>query len=234
MGAEADAQARLQKRSQEQFAVRDAERGIESLILRAPVVGMVTILPNQRARNSWGGGAPPFREGDRAWSGAAIAELPDITTVRVGARVEESDRGRLKLVQKATVRLDALPDREFTGHVTEISPLAKPEFTTWPPTKSFDLLLAVEGADERVRPGMSATARIAVDVVPDQVLIPAKACFEKDGRTVVYKRTAWGFEERQVEVSHRSATQVAVARGVSPGDHLATRDPEGPAGGKAP
>ena len=44
----------------------------------------------------WAGSSDaPYRPGDRAWPGAAIAELPDATTLRVSARVDETERGRL-------------------------------------------------------------------------------------------------------------------------------------------
>ena len=56
---------------------------------------MVTIMPNFRAQNWMSGNTTPdFKQGDRAWGGAVIAELPDLSTARISARVDESDRGR--------------------------------------------------------------------------------------------------------------------------------------------
>ena len=64
-----------------------------------------------------------------------------------------------------------------------------------------------------------------VERTPDSVLLPSQALFLKGGRTVVYVRRAWGFDERAVEVAHRTPKQVAVARGLKPGEHVALRDP---------
>jgi multidrug efflux pump subunit AcrA (membrane-fusion protein) len=72
---------------------------------------------------------------------------------------------------------------------------------------------------------MSANARIAVERKPDAVLVPAPALFQKGGRTVVYVRGAWGFAERTVEIARRTPKQVAVARGLRPGERVALRDP---------
>ena len=47
------------------------------------------------------GAAPEFRQGDRAWAGAAILELPDLSSVHLLARLDESDRSRLKAGQAA-------------------------------------------------------------------------------------------------------------------------------------
>jgi RND family efflux transporter MFP subunit len=224
IGSSAEVGRASQKRNKALFDVQQGERAVSSMILRAPVGGMVTILPNWRNQVGWGE-APEFKEGDRLWPGAAIAELPDLTSVQVTARVDETDRGRVKPGQVAKVRVDAIPDREFDAKVAEISPLAKLDFSSWPLTKSFDLILELASADQRLRPGMSANARIAVDRQADAVLLPAQALFEKAGRSVVYVQGAWGFQERLVEIGRRSPKQVAVTRGVQPGERVALRDP---------
>lgn len=226
--AAAEVESRKQRRDKALFDVRQAERNIAALTLRAPADGMVTLMPNFRAGSSFGN-APEWKQGDRAWPGAAIAELPDLSSVQVTARIDESDRGRLKPGQAATVRVDAVPDKELAGRVVEISPLAKPDFSSWPVTKNFDLVVSLEQGDARLRPGMSATARVAVERVPDAVQVPAEAVFQKGGRSVAYVLASRGlgtrFEERAVEVGRRSGGKVAVARGVQPGEKVALRDP---------
>ena len=224
IGASAEVGRASQKRNKALFDVQQGERAVSSMMLRAPVDGMVTILPNWRNQVGWSE-APEFKEGDRLWPGAVIAELPDLTSIQVTARVDEIDRGRVKLDQTAKVRIDAVPDREFEAKVSEISPLAKLDFSNWPLTKNFDLVLALVAADQRLRPGMSANARIGVERKADAVLLPSQALFQKNGRTVVFVRNGWGFDERPVEIAHRTPKQVAVARGVRPGERVALRDP---------
>jgi len=56
-----------------------------------------------------------FKAGDRAWPGAGIAELPDPSKLKISARIEEAERGQLKLGQTATIRVDAVPDVSFGG-----------------------------------------------------------------------------------------------------------------------
>ena len=224
IGTSADVGRASQKRNKALFDVQQGERAVSSMTLRAPVGGMVTIMPNWRNQAGWGE-APEFKEGDRLWPGAGIAELPDLSSVQVTARVDETDRGRVKKGQTAKVRVDAVPDREFAAKVAEISPLAKLDFTSWPLTKSFDLILELATADQRLRPGMSANARIAVDRKADAILLPAQAVFEKGGRSVVYVQGTWGFEEKTIEIAQRTPKQVAVTKGVKPGQRVALRDP---------
>lgn len=230
IAAAADIASRRQKREKALFDLNLVQKRIGALELRAPSDGMVAILPNFRSRMFFGGGGPPeFREGDRAWPGAGVAELPDLATVRVNGRVEEADRGRVKDGQDATVRIDALPDKSLTGRVAAISPLTKPDFSSWPPQKNFDLAIQLDQSDARLRPGMSATARIAVERLPNSIVIPAEAVFNRGGRSVVYVEGRKGFskqfEERSIEVARRGLTRVAVARGLKLGERVALRDP---------
>ena len=45
------------------------------------------------------------------------------------ARVDEADRGRVQTGSGVRVRVDAVPDRELTGTLKDISVVAKPDFT---------------------------------------------------------------------------------------------------------
>jgi len=223
--AAADSEGKEQKREKALRDVQVAEQDIASLTLRAPVDGMVTVLPNWRASGWSSDNAPPFKEGDRAWQGARIAEFPDLSSLRVNGRVEEADRGRVKEGQSATVRIDAVPDKEFPARVIEISALAKVDFSGWPFPRNFDVSAQLDQVDSRVRPGMSATARVAVEKLPACILIPPEATFQKSGKTVAYVLSGSRFQEREIQVAKRSESQVAVARGLQSGERVALKDP---------
>ncbi|CAN5733940.1 hypothetical protein BH24ACI4_BH24ACI4_08670 [soil metagenome] len=223
--AEADLAARERKREKALFDLRRADQGLQSLELKAPSAGMVNLLTNFRSGSMFGG-EQEFREGDRAWPGAAILELPDLTSVHLEARLDESDRGRLQADQEATVRIEAVPGRDFKARIRNISVLAKVDFSSgWPPQRNFDLNLVLLDVDPKIRPGMTATARIATGRVPDVVLVPAEAMFQRDGAPVVYKLARSEFVETPVEVQRRGKEQSIIAAGISPGDRIATRRP---------
>jgi multidrug efflux pump subunit AcrA (membrane-fusion protein) len=186
---------------------------------------MVNILPNFRSGGMFGG-QHEFQAGDRAWPGAAILELPDLSSVHLEARLDESDRGRLQPQQNASVRIEALPGTDFKARLDSISVLAKVDFTSgWPPAKNFDLNLVFLDADTRMRPGMTAVARIATERVPDVVLAPAEAIFQRDGAPVVYKLDGSTFVETPVRIRKRGKEQSIIDHGILPGDRIATRRP---------
>jgi len=82
----------------------------------------------------------------------------------------------------------------------------------------------VEG-DPKIRPGMSAVARIATDRVKDVVLVPSESIFQRDGHPIVYLLDGDGFVERRIEVTRRGREQAIVESGVSAGDRIAARRP---------
>jgi HlyD family secretion protein len=225
--AEADMVGKHRKRDKAQFDVDRTLASIEGLRLRAPADGTVNILENPRTGGMFGGGVVEFREGDRAWAGASILELPDLSSIHLEARLDESDRGRLKVGQQALVRIEAVPGKDFNARVDLISVLARVDFSSgWPPVRNFDLGLVLENPDPRLRPGMTATARIAADRMADVTLVPAETIFQKDGRPVVYRLRGSKFDEQTIEIVRRGREQAAVSAGVSAGDKLAVRRPE--------
>ena len=226
-GAEASLVARLRKREKAEADLERARRGLQNLEMRAPAAGMVNVLPNPRSGGFFGGQEQEFREGDRAWAGASVLELPDLTSIHLEARLDESDRGRLTSGQEAVVKIEAVPDRDFKARIDNISLLARVDFSSgWPPPKNFDLRLALLEVDPRIRPGMTAVARIATDRIPDVVLVPAEAIFQKDGSPVLYVLDGSMFVETRVQVARRGKEQAVIASGVDPGARVASRRPD--------
>jgi len=204
-----------------QYDVLRAERALTQMSQRAPSAGTISLLQH------WGGsGMITYRPGDRAWPGAAIAELPDATTLRITARVDETERGRLALQQPVTVQLNAIPDRQFTGHIEQIGAIASLDFNSgWPITRNFILEVGIDQTDPRFKPGITGEVTVVVDKVANAIILPAQALFQKSGQNVAYVWHGGEFEERVVEVGRRSGDKVVVAKGISAGDKVALRDP---------
>ncbi len=220
--AAADLASKKQKLDQAAFQVQQDEHSLASLALRAPLDGVVAL------QNHWQpqGGPTPFKPGDRAWPGAAIAELPDSSTLKISARIEEAERGQLKLGQTGKVRVDAVPDGSFEGRIDTISPTASLDFNAgWPVPRNFSVDVTLANGDARLAPGMGAVVRVAVDRVSDGIVIPSSALFRKAGRTVAYVRRGSKFAETAVEVLRRSGDEALIAKGLQPGEQLALKDP---------
>ncbi len=234
MGAKAAADARASEETIAR-AVRRVERVrmdidrrqrvLANLQLRAPAAGIVNIMLNPRNSTPM---QPPqeFRPGDQAWPGAQIIELPDLSSVHLLARVEESDRGRVQTAQRATIAVDAIPGSSLGATLTSISLLTRPDFSTgFPPGRNFDMRITVDDAEVRLRPGQSATARVEVGRIENATLLPAGAVFVVNGLPTVYKLESRRFVPVVIAIARRGRDQVAVSSGVMPGDKVALSDP---------
>ena len=203
------------------FDVQRAETALSKMSLRAPAAGVVSLVPVWHAE-----GPAPFKPGDHAWPGAPLVELPETSSLRVSARVDETERGRLAVNQSVTVHLDAIPDRQFTGKIDEISTIASEDYSAgWPIPRNFDLRITLDQLDPRLRPGMTAQITIIVDRIPDVLIIPVHATFQKEGETRAYVWDGSRFRQHVVEVSKRSGDRVVIGKGLQTGDRVALQDP---------
>jgi RND family efflux transporter MFP subunit len=206
------------------YDAQRAQNALSAMTLKAPADGTISLL------STWhpSGGEGPLKAGERAWPGMAIAELPDVASMRIAARVDETERGRLAVGQVVTLQLDAIADRQFTGKVERIGTIASSDFSAgWPIPRNFDLEIAINEADARLKPGMTVQITIIVDRVPDAITIPAQASFAKSGQTVAYVWNGSAFQERAIQIERRSRDRVLISSGLKPGDLVALKDPTG-------
>ncbi len=210
-------------------AVRDRDLSktyLGSMELRSPVDGIIHILTNNRAQGSFGTSRPPFQEGDTVWTGAVIAEIPDLSTLRAEFRVDEIDRGRTQAGQECRIRVDAVPDLRLSGKVDWLSPIATLVFSRIPPEKSFPAHASIDEIDPRLRPGMSCTVEMVVERRPNVLVIPTKASFQIDGKPTVFVKDGAGFHRRPIQVAARNTQDIVVSEGLSEGDEIALENPE--------
>ena len=82
----------------------------------------------------------------------------------VDLKLEEVDRGKLKLGQDVRIRVDAIPDKEFTAELDWISPIAALVFKGGSTAeKTFPARATIKNLDARLRPGMSASTEIIIE-----------------------------------------------------------------------
>jgi HlyD family secretion protein len=221
MTDQATIQDKIDASAKAEFDEKRATEALASTTLKAPSAGTVSLV------SLWHGtGEAPFQTGEQAWPGAPIAELPDASSLRITARADETDRGRLTLSELVTAQLDAIPDRQFTGHIETISTIATSDFSAgWPILRNFNLQIALDQSDPRLRPGLTVHVTVIVNRVPDAVTIPAQASFMKAGRTVAYVWAGTRFDERSIRADRKSRDRLLISDGLRPGDLVALTDP---------
>jgi HlyD family secretion protein len=223
---EADIERLDQKKDKTLRDVQQAKDYLSKMVIRAPIDGIVNILPNFKSGGSFGQSPPGFKEGDRAWTGAQIAEIPDLSEIRVEMKLDEVDRGKLVLGQLVKIRVDAIPEKEFTASLDFISPIAALIFKGFGNSdKVFPCRATLKNLDPRLRPGMSASAEVIIERQPLALLIPSRASFLLKGKPAVYVQKGQQFLTRQIEVGRRNEEDIVVLGGLKEGELVTLESP---------
>ncbi|HEX3880577.1 MAG TPA: efflux RND transporter periplasmic adaptor subunit [Bryobacteraceae bacterium] len=206
-------------RDQAANEVKITQNRIAEMDVKSPITGMVIYLPNYS--QGWVN-AKPFKVGDNAGAGQQIAEIPDLTTLEMDAKVEETDRGRISTGEDTRIRIDALPELNVTAKLAQISPLAEQGFE-WPPTRSFHAYASLSKPDSRLRPDMNGGMDVVIDRIPNAISIPAKALFTHEGKPIVYVANHGHYTPTEIEILARNPDEIAV-KGIPAGVAVALVD----------
>jgi len=159
--------------AQEQATLESARYDLSKVRIESPIEGIVT------RRN--------IQEGETAIigtmnnPGTVLLTLADMSIIQAEVEVDETNIPHVQLGQRAKISIDALPDRSFAGHVTEIgnSPI---QTSTTPNTQStgtqatnFKVVVVLDEPVPEVRPGFTCTADITTATRRNVVSVPIPA-----------------------------------------------------------
>jgi HlyD family secretion protein len=209
-----------------ELAVQDAELRLKETSIYAPIAGTVlnvgveigTLVSS--ALTNVGGGS-------------AVMTLADLADLRITGSIDQAEIGRVKKGQPVEIRVDAYPDRVFQGVVERVSPLG----TETSSVVTFAVeIQVVDSSASLLRSGMSADVEIITSEQKDVTLLPLLAVRSQGKRR--YVRLVGG-EERTIVTGATDGTNIAVLKGLSPGDRVLAgstqkKEPSGPPGGANP
>lgn len=221
-----------EKRNKALLATQRVQQVIESLLLKAPLEGVVSLKENRDAAGGFffGQALPEYREGDQVGPGRPVADVIESGRMEVRAKVDETDRGNLTQGQAASVYVDALPGQVFKAKVGELAGLANRSFWEASATRLFDVTFQFENPDPKLRAGSSARVVIEGSTLTDALHVPRQAVFARSGKYHVFVRTGERFEEREVKITQRTESRVVI-EGLTEGTEVALIDPNARATG---
>ncbi|MDZ4800004.1 MAG: membrane-fusion-like protein [Bryobacteraceae bacterium] len=194
---------------------------LEQMEVKSPSSGIFHVLPN--LSQGWLN-AKPFKVGDQAWPGGALAEIPDLDTLEMEGKIEEIDRGRMFVDQDVRVRIDSLPESTYPAKLIQLSPMTVMSWE-WPPSRTFRGFARVAKADTRLRPAMNGSMDVVIDRIPNAITVPAKAVFTRNGKPIVYVMENGKIREVEVTMLARNPDEVALS-GIAEGSNVALVEPE--------
>jgi HlyD family secretion protein len=147
-----------------QVDVDNAEIQLEDTDVRAPVNG--TILEKSVERGQVIASATSNVSG-----GTTLMKMANLSQVQVRTLVDETDIGKIQPGQRATVTVDAFPQRPFPGTVLKIEPQALTEQNV----TMFPVLVRIDNKEGLLRPGMNSEVEIHVGRRDDVLAVPNAA-----------------------------------------------------------
>ncbi|MEQ1870258.1 MAG: efflux RND transporter periplasmic adaptor subunit [Vicinamibacterales bacterium] len=169
--------------NQERATLESARYDLSKVRLESPIDGIVT------RRN--------IQEGETAVigtmnnAGTVLLTLADMSVIQAEVEVDETNIPNVVLGQQAKITIDALPDRSFKGHVSEIgnSPIQTAGTATNQAT-NFKVVVVLDEQIPDVRPGFTCTADIttatrkAVTAVPIPAVAVRELTYDANGQVV--------------------------------------------------
>jgi HlyD family secretion protein len=157
---------------------------------------------------------------------APVAEVVDISTVRLVANIVEKDLRQMKTGDGAKVEVDAFPGEVFSGRIARVSPILDPA------TRTAPIEIEIPNSTARLKPGMYARVGITVDAKKEALVVPINAVIDLGGRRGVFQplpdNTA-AFHSVQVGVE--TSDLVEITSGLQEGDRVITTGAAGLRGG---
>ena len=182
--------------------IKAAQRALEDAYIYAPLSGVVTKAdPNV---------------GQIIAVTDTIARIVDETEYVFEAEVDESDLGRVRLGQKASVTLNSYPDQTFEATVSKITPTTE---TTDSGATVVIVKLALGKPEINFVSGINGQADIITDQVNGVLVVPLEALIENDE---IYFKKGDGFEKVKPEIGLRSDLEAEIKSGLSAGDLVVT------------
>jgi Cu(I)/Ag(I) efflux system membrane fusion protein/cobalt-zinc-cadmium efflux system membrane fusion protein len=166
----------------------------------SPVSGYITeknALPNQYVQ-----------------SDTKLYTIADLSTAWVYANVAQSDVGRLKPGNSATVTVDAYPGRKFAGRIDQILPQVDPM------TRTVRVRLVFGNPGIILKPGMYVNVGIDVPL-GKQLVIPSSGVLQTGTRQIAFVDHGQGYlEPREVEIGTRVDDHSVVLKGLKSGERI--------------
>ncbi len=146
--------------------------------------------------------------------GTALAQILNLDLVKIVVQVIEEDISKVKLHQKARIKLDAFPGKEFYGTVTMVSP------TLNNLTHTASVEVTLPNLNHLLKPGMFAEVKLLIGKTEKLLLIPRYALLTEAGKRKVFVVKTGKAEERWVEIGFSEGGFAQIKSGLNPGDSL--------------
>ena len=187
--------------------------------MRAPQDGLVIYARSSSRYND-----TYIKEGALIRKGYSVIDLPDISELMAVVQVHESFVRHIKTDQKAVVRIDSLPDREFQGVVRHVAPTPDARRKYYESISVYDTHVWIQDENsqlpEDLKPGVSAKAEIIVAELNDVMMVPVQSVTTYKGQKVVQVKRGENVVVVPVKTGQFNNRFIEIKDGLKEGDQV--------------
>ena len=187
--------------------------------MRAPQDGLVIYARSSSRYND-----TYIKEGALIRKGYSVIDLPDISELMAVVQVHESFVRHIKTDQKADVRIDSLPDREFQGVVRHVAPTPDARRKYYENISVYDTHVWIQDENsqlpEDLKPGVSAKAEIIVAELNDVMMVPVQSVTTYKGQKVVQVKRGENLVVVPVKTGQFNNRFIEIKDGLKEGDQV--------------
>jgi hypothetical protein len=151
---------------------------LDQFIIHAPKDGMVIYY------REWSGEKRKVGSSISPWD-MVIATLPDLSVMESKTYVNEIDISKIEKGQAVRVGVDAFPEKQYTGVITEVANTG--EQLKNADAKVFEVIVRVHESDPILRPSMTTSNKIITASFDNVLYVPLEALFGMDTMMYVYR-----------------------------------------------
>jgi HlyD family secretion protein len=193
--------------NQEKATLESSRYDLSKVRMESPIDGIVT------RRNVQEGETAVIGTMNNA--GTVLLELADMGVIQAEVEVDETNVPHVQIGQLAKITIDAIPDKTFKGHVTEIgnSPIQAAQGAATQAT-NFKVVVILDEKVPEVRPGFTCTADITTATRKEVVSVPIPAVAVRE---LIYDANGQVIKEPKTDKRRRTPEPVAAAAELKPG-----------------
>jgi multidrug efflux pump subunit AcrA (membrane-fusion protein) len=147
-----------------------------------------------------------------------IATLPDLNTLISEMFVKEIDIAKIKIGQTVRLSIDAFPNKEYTGTITDIANIGQEipgEFQN-----GFKVLVKLDPFTDALLPGMTTSNTVITNIWENALMVPKKAVFGTDSARFVMKKSGLSAVKQQVQVEGENEDFFRIVKGLEINDRV--------------
>jgi len=206
------------KQEQSESKLKQLSESLSKLEIKAPHDGLLAYKAN------WRGEKP--REGQSLWPGQKIAELPDISNMKVKLFVLESEAINLGIDKLVTFSLYAYADKTFQGKIETVAPFPT-SIKRGDPQKYFEVIVLLEKQNtELFVPGRKLHANIEITTTSKKIIVPLQSVFVEAKQSFVYLYENGDYKSVPVTLGQASLSHVEILSGLKEGQKIALTNKE--------